>query len=906
MSATYQEHGRASSFASNKTADTSYTRSSVYQTNGKPLSEEAIYKAKLKYGVYNKPGAPMVGVANSASDSAALLATQTDLSVHPYKRDLSSEAATAALIAKTDSAPKAWKRENFAPDAEYAAISLRSIKYPFDAHTLHDDKESSDAASSVLKKDSSSIAREALEDLYAFDDIRNGSHTFTQFDGQSLKSALESSAASTYSKKAHPRLDYRSGIPTKSSQMKLNIAEILKQSSSNATKTMSMRSAPPPNISRSGLATKKLDYGSGAVDISKINSLANEGARKSLLNRMETSSRNHRTGIPTASDYTSRRLAATGAGLSLKTTSFPDYASYERDSLKNNSLVDKKVYAIAAANANKKLTQIENEAATKSMFSDRELNIKALQIAQANSLKRSKVSGKIDLGGGLMMDPVELQLLAASIVQPVLSDIDSKAIAQRQADFDRAKQHEDQKQKRLEYRLEQKRLKQEAIAKKEEEKQAKKAKLALDKELENSKQSDLRTDKAKELDDKKAEFDAQTKEENEAKEALLSEKLEAEQLIEEKETSTLKDRETALLVLQGERDEENAPVLEEFLKETTLLDELVSKRVAAEAFAKEQSERATKAEADLLELNLKIETTDTEIAQLREELSTLKDDSDKHTSEADLLLKEHESEIQTKALKEQEFIANNEKLEAEKADLQAKRAAALVSLQEAKQKAIDEELEINNALPEHLQKEVNQDLSDESDIDEDQFNTTDEEPEVPEVTKTSEPTKLGPTVLSSGSDSKEEASLPIEPKTDGNGLTYSEIMKSLKNGSSKVASKTASKVVSLKNILTTSPKKSWFKGKKESKSPVKPVAKPVAKPAAKPAAAKPAEVKKETKKEPEQEEKNELKQTFSGFSQGSIPDADKKKDSESIGETDSVLNDEAVKEQKEGLFKEDI
>ncbi|GME83531.1 unnamed protein product [Ambrosiozyma monospora] len=168
------------------------TRQSVYQTNGRPLSEEAIYKAKLKYGVYKNPAKVNLGVDASASDTAALLASASDLSIHPYKRELSSEAATAALIAKTDSAPKAWKRESFAPEAEYAAISAKSQKYPFyDAASESVDlEESHHAASSSLKKGdgSNSIAKSALQDLYDFDDIRSGKATLSNFDSSSASS----------------------------------------------------------------------------------------------------------------------------------------------------------------------------------------------------------------------------------------------------------------------------------------------------------------------------------------------------------------------------------------------------------------------------------------------------------------------------------------------------------------------------------------------------------------------------------------------------------------------------------------------------------------------------------------------------------------------------------------------
>ena len=61
----------------------------------------------------------------------------------------------------------------------------------------------------------------------------------------------------------------------------------------------------------------------------------------------------------------------------------------------------------------------------------------ALAIAQKNSDERMKnnKAGMVDLGGELMMSrPTTRDAKAALVVGPVLSDIESKAVAQREAD----------------------------------------------------------------------------------------------------------------------------------------------------------------------------------------------------------------------------------------------------------------------------------------------------------------------------------------------------------------------------------------------------------------------------------------------------------------------------------------
>lgn len=100
---------------------------SVYQTTGRPLSQQALYQQKLRQGVYNAPGKPIVGVSSNASDAAALLAASSDLTVKPsYERlQAAPEAQTAALAAKKEEI-LAWKRDQSDPLADAAASSARA------------------------------------------------------------------------------------------------------------------------------------------------------------------------------------------------------------------------------------------------------------------------------------------------------------------------------------------------------------------------------------------------------------------------------------------------------------------------------------------------------------------------------------------------------------------------------------------------------------------------------------------------------------------------------------------------------------------------------------------------------------------------------------------------------------
>lgn len=100
---------------------------SVYQVDGRQLSQQALYQQKLRQGVFNSPGAPSIGVSSSASDAAALLAASSDLTVKPsFERlKVAPEAQTAALAAKSE-LKAAWSRGKPGALADAAAASAQT------------------------------------------------------------------------------------------------------------------------------------------------------------------------------------------------------------------------------------------------------------------------------------------------------------------------------------------------------------------------------------------------------------------------------------------------------------------------------------------------------------------------------------------------------------------------------------------------------------------------------------------------------------------------------------------------------------------------------------------------------------------------------------------------------------
>ena len=196
---------------------------SVYQTSGKPLSKEALYHQRLKQGIFQSPSGTIVGVNSNASDTAALLAASSDLSVKPsYERTVAPEAQTAALVAKPREV-NIWKRNKEDTDAADAALSSHSKT---DSLT----SQSSQQPHTVVKVgipsalNKSSIYKVAQEKSTStmtsrIDPIRDVSRSGIQskYGKQSLNiskinQVATKKSSSTLNSRFNPELDYRSGL----------------------------------------------------------------------------------------------------------------------------------------------------------------------------------------------------------------------------------------------------------------------------------------------------------------------------------------------------------------------------------------------------------------------------------------------------------------------------------------------------------------------------------------------------------------------------------------------------------------------------------------------------------------------------------------------------------------------
>lgn len=196
---------------------------SVYQNNGKPLSQQALYQQKLRQGVYSNPGKPSVGVSSNASDTAALLAASSDLTVNPsYERSKpAADAQTAALAAKKNETT-AWKRESTDPYADAAAASakVKSATVKKSKLGLPDTYDKTSVFTKAQSNSANSMtSRSTPEKLVSKHGLASKQTASTSpLNIGKISQLADQNSSLMISKRFNPENDYRSGINTSKSE----------------------------------------------------------------------------------------------------------------------------------------------------------------------------------------------------------------------------------------------------------------------------------------------------------------------------------------------------------------------------------------------------------------------------------------------------------------------------------------------------------------------------------------------------------------------------------------------------------------------------------------------------------------------------------------------------------------
>lgn len=716
-----------SSYAESIPSLTSKTsKFSVYQTDGKPLSTEAIYRAKMKYGVYNNPAKVSLGVDPSASDTAAILAANTDLSIHAYHKDLSAEAAHAALIAKPEQIT-GWKREHIAPEAEHAALSARSIKMPFNQqsdNSSYIETEAAGAASAVLKKKPTNIARSQLQDIYDFDDVRSGKVTLSQFSDVKNNKSLKSLSTAK---------DYRSGISTSSLgpevSRKMNIGNITNAAAKAAKEEVQKRITPHPD-QRAGLKTSLQATNSNkdtSVFIQNIHAQAINASKKELN---KTFVRNN--GIPTASD---KGLAANPAEYAAALLKSEASKKDVKETIANNSLVTPSIYAIAAEKAKKDLQKINDDVASKSYLTNIKVTEEAYKIAQENAEKRRLTEpgpGQIALGGGLIMKYNEIETMATALVQPAIVDMETKIVEMKKHDEERKKLPAKIKQREAEHK-EEKRQAQLALERERAEKAAaRREQLELDKKALDEEFDNFKLSLAGLLETRKGEFSAQVEEEEAKKTEINTEREEKLKVLTETKEAQDKERAEEFASLEAERDEDIAPLLEELEVENSKLKELTDDRVEKENIYNDIKSKHDSTKAELDDTLSKIETMVKRLEELESSVAEVTAKESEVTSSAAAAEALLDSEGMAKQNELESFTAQRKELESKREELHSSNRDKVEELKNLSLEHHEQEKQINEEFPEHLRKEVvaPKDIDD-SDLADSKFELDDKSIEIP-------------------------------------------------------------------------------------------------------------------------------------------------------------------------------
>lgn len=268
---------------------------SIYQTNGKPLSQQALYQQKLRQGVYNSPNISNVGVTSNASDTAALLAASTDLTVRPsYERTVAVEAQEAALAAKLEKVYQ-WSRTVDQDAASAATAGLNDYQ-----------RKSSMTSTNTYQSSSSQLG-------------------VPSFKGSSIYNAASKNSTSTMTSRINPDKNSRHGLLPKEANKTFDISKISSVANSNSTKTMDSRINPALSSKRSGLVQENRSKSFKASDISgqyllaaasekannRLNSLSSMGKPEDFKKQAQL----YANALTIAQQRSNERLANNKAGL---------------------------------------------------------------------------------------------------------------------------------------------------------------------------------------------------------------------------------------------------------------------------------------------------------------------------------------------------------------------------------------------------------------------------------------------------------------------------------------------------------------------------------------------------------------------------------------------------------------
>lgn len=372
-------------------------QSKIYQTNGGELSKEALYRAKMKYGYYQSPVQTYnVGVTNakSSADAAASLANNSHTNVETYVRQLDPNAAKAAVAIsnlKASNNSQNYKKSHRGTDISHNKSGIGA----------------SNAASKAYSM-TSSTSRPSVTPERNYSLVSNGSVTGKTY---SMTSSISSS--------------------------KPNMKKLYSNASKRADSNIKERWEPTRKDYTYGIKTKASE--NNRFDLSDktvINDLYAQAKNSSIIKAQKKKDAEQKA------KKAKQAAAALKAAISVKDidpSSSIDQEIEEKQAKRDlylKQLTSTQVMSMARKRVDAQLKLLEEQDLPNRLFDNDAYNRAAVSVAQKSFSKKSKNTGKINIGGGLWLSPDDITKISEDLLSPVLGEISARAEEQRANDVE--------------------------------------------------------------------------------------------------------------------------------------------------------------------------------------------------------------------------------------------------------------------------------------------------------------------------------------------------------------------------------------------------------------------------------------------------------------------------------------
>lgn len=365
--------------------------SSVYQTSGEPLSKEALYRAKLKYGVYQSPATTTsTGVSQPkvASDIAANLANDRKITINAYKRLFVDPGAAKAAV------KVGAKHSERTPTTEVPSTNAGSQSAATRAYSIASSVGSGKKVSKA--ENTSNVSRQK-------------SHSIS-----SATHAL-SARASFSEGKVNPK------------PKPLNLAKVLSGAEKQAEKRIHDRTTPERKNFSYGLKT-------GGAGKAAGNSFELTKETLSKISAKVDSSSIEKEADP---HHYAEWAAYAVRDIDPKSLMDADYQEKEKKRQEYISQVtSQQVLIKARENTDRELRAIDALDQHQLLFGNEAYNKAAVELAKKNAQKMAPYQNKINMGGGLWLAPEDVNDIARNLINPLLGEVSERADDQRATDLD--------------------------------------------------------------------------------------------------------------------------------------------------------------------------------------------------------------------------------------------------------------------------------------------------------------------------------------------------------------------------------------------------------------------------------------------------------------------------------------